>query len=79
MDQQSSFHIIVIDENPAIQQDFIKILSGNTGKQLNASDDEHALKVPDFPTGTISDQPESIEHILQQSNGLQQGMVWLYA
>ncbi len=66
MDQQASFHIIVIDENPEIQQDFIKILADQTEKQVDYAglDDE----IPNYPPLSTPGEPGSIQHLLEQGN-----------
>lgn len=73
MDKQTSFHIIVIDDNPAIQQDFKKILTtDSTGVQFDeinkllfGSELSSQAEMPSFEIDTASQGQTGVEHIQQ--------------
>lgn len=87
MTQQPDFHIIIIDDNPAIHQDFIKILAAkqslpkleNLKEELfgsAAKDSETAISLPQFYVDTASQGQEGVERI---KNAIESGTPYALA
>lgn len=85
MTKVSSFRILIIDDNPAIHQDFIKILTAKRETpQLDVFEKEifgntdslEKLTLPQFEINTASQGQEGVEHIKE---GLKEGKPYALA
>lgn len=80
MGEEGNFHILIIDDNPAIHSDFIKILSTNSSEKLDTLSEEifgekkERELLPKFQIDVASQGKEGVECV---RNALNQG--WHYS
>ena len=69
MDMKNEFRILIIDDNPAIHQDFLKILAANALTELDQmgvelfNKEKAAIKLPHFNIDTASQGQEGVKLI----------------